>query len=551
MDMIFMKGVSCLEHSIRTCLTIFLLLIAATAAMSQDKCLSAERVATLLGQIKEASNVQVNEALKAEILAIKKEMSAEAAASVVEKSRASTNNVGIGKTEDPSITAVKRSERICQILNSSAWPGKSLVGEEAASAWISLVKTYTSVPQQLDLLPIVSAGLNSGEIAKDSDLASFVDRLRLRVGQPQLFGTQLTEQNGFIVLYPLQSDQNVDGFRKEFGMDPLKDHLRAIQNVYKKLVIRSTLQVKRLPAPNAQTSSARTASDLINSNTDDGVVKVDTSLVTIDATVSGATTPKLGKGDFRIYEDGQEQEITAFDASDSPFDIILLLDLSGSTSNNVGLIKKTTKHFIEMKRNTDRIAIVTFSDRQTVVSPLEADKTKLLDDVSHIKGYGASWVWDAEKFAIDLLKRDSPDGRRKAVVVMTDGIDNGLYFTLGGGSSILFADLVEEIRNNQVSFFPIYLNPGGPESNIGPINENARRTMQLIADESGGTFYTTANLDSLNEVYERVLQDVGRIYSLGYQPKNDKRDGTWRSIKVEIPNHPELKVRARSGYYAK
>jgi VWFA-related protein len=81
--------------------------------------------------------------------------------------------------------------------------------------------------------------------------------------------------------------------------------------------------------------------------------------------------------------------------------------------------------------------------------------------------------------------------------------------------------------------------------------EDARRTMQLLADESGGTFYTTANLDSLNEVYERVLEDVGRVYSLGYQPKNDKRDGTWRSIRVEIPDHPELKVRSRSGYYAR
>jgi VWFA-related protein len=81
--------------------------------------------------------------------------------------------------------------------------------------------------------------------------------------------------------------------------------------------------------------------------------------------------------------------------------------------------------------------------------------------------------------------------------------------------------------------------------------DDARRTMQLLADESGGTLYTTANLDSLNEVYERVLEDVGRVYCLGYQSKNDKRDGTWRSIRVEIPTHPELKVRSRSGYYAR
>jgi hypothetical protein len=66
--------------------------------------------------------------------------------------------------------------------------------------------------------------------------------------------------------------------------------------------------------------------------------------------------------------------------------------------------------------------------------------------------------------------------------------------------------------------------------------------MQILADDSGGTFYTTSNLDNLSEVYERVLQDVGRVFSISYQPKNDARDGTWRTIKVEVVGHPELKV---------
>lgn len=550
MDMIFTRGVSIIEHSLRVCLAVILILLAATAAMSQDKCVSQERVATLLSQIKDVSNVQANEAVKTEILAIKKEMSMEAVESVTEKSGRNTGNKAPEKPVESPDTAAKRKDTVCQILNGSRWPGKSLVGDEAASAWISLVKTYLSVPQQLDLMPIIAAGLNNGEIAKDNDLAAFVDRLRIRVGQPQLFGTQLTEQNGFIVLFPLQSEERVDAFRREYGMDPLKDHLRAIQNVYKKLVIRSTAKVKRIPVANAPISASST-SELINKDADNDVVKVDTSIVTIDATVSGTTVPTLGKGDFKIYEDGQEQEITAFEASESPFDIVLLLDLSGSTSDKLGLIKKTTRHFIETKRDADRVAIVTFNSGQNVVSPLQANKAKLLDAISRIKGNGASQVWDSEKFAIDLLKRDSPAGRRKAIVVMTDGIDNDLYYALGPGSSILFADLVEDIRNNQVSIFPILLSPSGADLQNGQLAQDARRTMQLIADESGGTLYTTANLDSLNEVYERVLQDVGRVYSLGYQPKNDKRDGTWRSIKVEVPTHPDLKVRARSGYYAK
>ena len=549
--MIFMGSVRNIRHSMRICLPLLLIIVAATVAMSQEKCVSPNRVAALLSQIKDVGNIRVNEALKAEILGIKREVSTEATASIAEKSRREANSKPAEAPLDLSATAAKRSQRVCQILNSSTWPGKSLVGDEGASAWISLVKSYVAVPQQLDLMPVIAAGLNNGEIAKNDDLAAFVDRLRIRLGQPQLFGTQLSEQNGFIVLYPLQSDERVDAFRKEFGMDPLNDHLRMIQNAYRKLVIRSTAKVKRVPVNEPQSTAAPATSGLINKDADNDVVKVDTSIVTIDATVSGASVPRLSKADFKIYEDGQEQEISTFDTSESPFDIVLLLDLSGSTADKLGLIKKTTKHFIDTKRESDRVAIVTFNSGQRVVSPLQADKEKLLKNISDIKGNGASLVWDSEKFAIDLLKLDSPVGRRKAVVVMTDGVDNDLYFGSDAGSAILFADLVEEIRNDQIAFFPILLNPDALDRNNVVLTQNARSTMQLIANESGGTFYTTDNLDSLNEVYERVLQDVGRVYSLGYQPKNEKRDGSWRTIKVEIPSHPELRVRARSGYYAR
>ena len=441
--------------------------------------------------------------------------------------------------------------RICQILNSSPWPGKSLVETDAASAWITLIKTYLSIAQQRDLLPVISAGMSSGEILKNDDLAAFIDRLRLRLSQPQLFGTQMSEKDGFLVLFPLQSETEVDERRIEFGMNPLRDQIHKIERFYRKLVIRSTEKVRRVAVAKQSVSNSVDDATMLNADADDEVVKVDTSIVTIDATISGKSIPNLTKSDFKIFEDGQQQEISAFSASESPFDIVLLLDLSGSTSDKLGLIRKTAKHFIQVKRDADRVAIVTFNDFQTIVSPLESDKQILADRISEIKGVGASNVWDSEEFAMQLLKKDSPAGRRKAIVVMTDGVDNYLYFS-GGGSKILFGDLLEEIRKSQISIFPIYLKPTFEGSGgIAMINENARRTMQLLADESGGTFYTTENLDKLSQVYERVLEDVGRVYSIGYDPKNDKRDGTWREIKVEIPGHPELKVRARSGYYAK
>jgi VWFA-related protein len=510
---------------------------------AQDKCVSQERIGILVHEIKDTNSFQPNVQLKSEILSLKNDLVAQTAKALTQQSSGSTQ---------VNVADSKISTRICQILNNGPWPGKSTVDTEAASAWLKLIKTYLSAALQRDLLPVVAAGVDNGEIPKDDEMASFIDRLRLRLGLTQLFGSQLAEQNGFLVLFPLQSETNVDAWRKEYGMEPLAAHLRVIENFYHKLVIRSTAKVRKVAVSLRTTlpdSQARSAPVTLDADSD--VVKVNTSIVTIDATVIGKNVPSLGEHDFRVYEDGEEQDVTSFSASEAPFDIVLLLDLSGSTANKIGLVKKTTKHFIETKRDVDRVAIIIFNSTQTVVSSLEASKVKLLDSLSKIKGMGASKIWDSEKFAMDLLMRDSPAGRRKAIVVMTDGIDNDLFFQLGFGSDILFGDLVEEIRNNQISIFPIYLNPAGPGGNVAGVNDLARRTMQLLADESGGTFYTTANLDSLDGVYERVLQDVGRVFSLGYQPKNDKHDGIWRTIKIEVPSHPELKVRARTGYYAK
>jgi len=518
---------------------------------AQQNCVSADRIAALLADVNQGKNQTSDPALKAEILEMKKGLLNETARQVLADRNRSSENKKRSNKDVPQATSngAKPEERICQILNSKQWPGKSSVDNEGASSWITLIKTYASVQQQRAVLPIISAGVERGEIPKDDELAALIDKLRLRLGLPQIFGTQFIEENGFLVLYPIQSDQNIDAWRSEYGLPTLREGFQRMQIFYRKLVIRSTAKVKRVPV--SVSANSTTGAAPLSAETEGDVVKVDTSLVVIDATISGTSIPKIDKADFRILEDGKEQEIAEFKASDAPFDIVLLLDLSGSTSDKVGLIKKTTKRFVEMKRDADRVAIVTFNSTQTIVSPLESSKEKLVDSLSGIKGIGASNVWDSEKFAMDLLRRDSPPNRRKAIVVMTDGVDNGLFYSTELGSSVLFGDLLEDVRNSQIAIFPIYLDPRGAGGGVARLMEDAQRTMQILADDSGGTFYTTSNLDNLSEVYERVLQDVGRVFSISYQPKNDARDGTWRTIKVEVVGHPELKVRARSGYYAK
>lgn len=536
-----------LRLRMRSTLTAAALLCVLTfAGVAQEPCsISTERIKALQSGIGSLRDPQANTELSTEILEMHSAQVAQAKISNGSGSPAPIPDTKIAEM-------VKRApERVCAILNKQPWPAKSVVGIEGSAAWISLIRSYLPFQTQLSLVPVISAGVDKNEIDKNEDLAFLIDRLRLRSRLPQLFGTQATEDKGFLVLFPLQSEEKVDQWRAEYKLPPLKDYIRALQLTYRKQLIRSTEKVARVAVPGDK-SASQSPADLLATGAEDGeVVKVQTSLVTIDATVYGDGKTRLDKKDFKVYENGQPQEVTVFGDPESPFDIVLLLDLSGSTEKQVGLIKKTTKRFVEMKREGDRVAIVSFAGEQHVVSPLESDKVKLLDSIGKMKDGGDSHIWDAEKFALNMLKRDSPADRRKAIVAMTDGADNALTYMPDFGSETLFADLVEEVRNSSVAIFPIYLDTQGPGSDSVSIYADARRTLQLLANESGGNYYTADEISDLNEVYGRVLQDMGRVYSLGYEPKDTRRDGMWRNIRVEVLGHPEIKLRARPGYYAK
>src|SRR5262249_47695661 len=151
----------------------------------------------------------------------------------------------------------------------------------------------------------------------------------------------------------------------------------------------------------------------------------------------------LEQKDFKVFEDDHEEPITFFSASRVPFDLVLLIDLSGSTQSKRDLIRKSTSHFIEAARPSDRLAIVTFSDTTTVVAPLTQDRAVLLDSVKHIEGTGGTRAWDALKFTLDQVVGPKTVERRRAIVFITDGVDNALMGWGDIGSKISFADLLE------------------------------------------------------------------------------------------------------------
>ncbi|MFN2492402.1 MAG: VWA domain-containing protein, partial [Pyrinomonadaceae bacterium] len=134
-------------------------------------------------------------------------------------------------------------------------------------------------------------------------------------------------------------------------------------------------------------------------------IRVDSDLVDLKISVVSLNPqnvlPELRQQDFLVLEDGQPQQISFFASADTPFDLVLLLDLSGSTNSKLKLIRNSAKRFVEATRPTDRVAVVTFSDVALVVAPLTRDRALLKQSIDDIqKPLGGTKLWDALHYVL-------------------------------------------------------------------------------------------------------------------------------------------------------
>ena len=454
----------------------------------------------------------------------------------------------------------KHAARLCEILKTSGWPTSAVVDRSGVLSAFEILKSSASFELQRDLLPVIVEAIKKDPMQR-TEFAGLYDRLRVSAGMKQLFGTQAVSSGGFLILYPIEDEANVDARRAEFGLGSMRDNMAYLQRIYGKPMIKS-----RQPP---QSKLSRQLADSISKAVDDAnlggdyvdpgdVIKVETNLVSVNVSVfnnkSKIFVGSLTKDDFIVKEDGQEQTVTYFASTDVPFDLVLLVDLSGSTAEKRDLIKKSTLRFIEAARPNDRLAIVTFSHVTNLISPLTLDRGQLAASVEKMEGMGGSHVWDAVKYALDEVLGPKTLDRRRAVVLMSDGVDNSFssFGSTPRGSATTFADLIEQVRQTDVLIVPIYLDTQESLGNPFMENEyeNARRALNLLANESGGSYYKARKISDLNGVYEQVINDLGKVYSLGYKPTNTTRDSSWRNVQISIANRPDLVARARPGYYA-
>jgi VWFA-related protein len=292
---------------------------------------------------------------------------------------------------------------------------------------------------------------------------------------------------------------------------------------------------------------------------DDDVIRVDTELVTLNVSVVDRGTSRglagLTQPDFKLYEDGVEQQIAHFDAAGAPFNLVLLIDLSGSTHEMVEIIRAAALRFVEATRPSDSIAVITFAGTVNLVSPLTSDRAALRQRLNAMDTLpGDTKLYDSTEFAMKEALKGARSTRRTAVIVMSDGLDGTLPSVRGDGSvTISYKEVLDHIREFDGVLYSIWVNTEyeslSPEDTQPEDFDAGHDHMHEMADAGGGMFYEVESLDDLAGAYERVVADLGTVYSLGYRPANKLRDGKWRSIRVAVAR-PNAVARGKRGYFA-
>jgi VWFA-related protein len=541
-------GTDKLKRVFKRCFGITIISFFAFAVNSSAQCLTAEESKKIIESFNSPAPLIASESkkLRKELLAMREERDKlnEKISENVEKNQK--------LIPEANRTGERHLLRICQIIRENGWLTKDVLKDDGFQAFTFLITTNVAFGLQRELLPVLSEAAKKGYIGNPI-LASIVDSIRTGLMSPQIFGTQATIRNNVIYLYPLLNEEKVDDWRKLYDLPPLAVQIRAMENHYA-LPLLKMHRPRQLPKLNRKKDEKKSdvsvpgISD--NEENDGELLKIDTRLVNLNVRLlaqdlKAPTNVELSKEDFAVAEDGVDQEIVFFSETEQPFDLVLLLDFSGSTIEKRGLIKKAAQRFVEAARPIDRIAVVVFADEIKIVAELTTDRDALAQKIKDVELTGGSPIWDSLEFTYeDIIKKQSrASGRRSAIVFMTDAEDYSKKNT--------FADAMETVRRGDTTVFPIYLDNDRPFDGWSEkYRRKSRQALRMLAEESGGQYYEAGDAKDLNGIYEQIAGELGKVYSIGYEPKNEIRDGGWRNLTVKIKTRSDLIPRTRRGYYA-
>jgi len=275
-------------------------------------------------------------------------------------------------------------------------------------------------------------------------------------------------------------------------------------------------------------------------------LSVDVDLVVLHTTVvnrQGHIVADLRQDHFRIYENGVPQEIAVFRQEDIPVSIGLVIDNSGSMYQDKQNLRAAALTFVETSNPLDEVFVVNFNDDYYLdLGPgrdFSSDINELKEALEKTDTRGGTALWDALRASLDHAKRGTRP--KKVLLVITDGVDR--Y------SRTKYDALLRYAQETETAIYIVQLR-GNEDARDW---RRARRQLKKVAEITGGEIYFPAASEDVHSICRKIAHDIRNQYIIAYYPTNRARDGSFRSVRVELrppKGRDQLIARTRTGYYA-
>jgi Ca-activated chloride channel family protein len=308
-------------------------------------------------------------------------------------------------------------------------------------------------------------------------------------------------------------------------------------------------QAQSAPAPDGAAQAPRTGSR--------ATFRTGVDVVTLNVTVSDLREKFVGGlklNDFAVFEDGVQQELAFFEASEVPLDLALLLDVSASMEQKLPFVRKAATGFANALRPGDRASVVTFNNRISIAQGFTPEIQAVTKAIEQATASGGTALYNAIYVTLKEFVREARRDdliRRRAMVVLTDGEDT---------SSLLnFEELQEEARRVGVTIYTIGLRDERASSSSASSSAASRDhryfsqsdyCLKTLANDTGALSFFPDRLTDLASAYDSIGKELATQYALAYTSKNQVRNGAFRRLVVRIVNRPEMRPRTRPGYLA-
>ncbi len=268
--------------------------------------------------------------------------------------------------------------------------------------------------------------------------------------------------------------------------------------------------------------------------------RADTRLVVLHASVTdkrGKLMTNLDRGAFKIFENGQPQQVKIFRREDVPVSLGIIIDDSGSMMTKRSRVEAAAVAMVRESNPQDEVFIVNFNDDAYLDVPFTNDMHKMEQGLARIDSRGGTAMRDAINMSLDYIKHEAKKDK-KVLLVITDGNDNA--------SGISLERVVQ--RSNQTDTLIYAIGLFTDEERHEAVK--ARRALNELTNTTGGMAFYPKDTGEVQALAVEIARDIRNQYTIAYTPSIQQLDGSYRQIKVTVDAPGKPVVRTRSGYYA-